>query len=164
MLHLLQQNAALVEQAVLLQQQIHVQLFDPADVGDVVDGQQDAGVEDVVIDDGLDADDQATGCNARPHQFRLVVPQRRAAQLGVLQQQSKLWNGPFATANFTQGAAEHGGALQAEGDSEGGRYRHHAQIAVEQQQRQMRCVQQGVCQAWRGLCRDDDVGHYSDPR
>ncbi len=150
-LHLLHQHFPLAQQAVLLQQEGGVGLLDEPRVGHVIDGQQDAGAVLAPPDQLLRVHHQPSRIHARAHQVGLIVADLRPLQEGVLQHHAQLRDVPFAAAEVGQDVAVGLILGHAEGGAEGWAGRHHPQVAIEQQQRKVRGVDQRAGQARRVL-------------
>ncbi len=161
MLHFLQQDLAFPQQGVLLQEQGHIGLLHVTHIGHVIDGQEHPRFGLVGADELLGVHHQATGGDAGPHEVGFIVAHLRSVQEGVLEQVLQLGNVPLPLAEFGKRAPVDLVGPDIEGGAERGRGADHAQIIVEQQQREMRHVEQSPLEARRWFGSVCDVGQYA---
>ena len=99
-----QQHGAFAQQFVLLHQQRHDLPLGAAGLGDVLDGQQDAGVLVLFVVDELDVEHQAARFLIRPHQVDVVGAGVQAVGQRAVQQVAQGRYVPLAVAELRSAA------------------------------------------------------------
>jgi hypothetical protein len=137
-----------LHQHLLFADHIVLLLFDPARVGDVLDGDGDPRIGADIVEQ-MRVDDQLACVMAEPHQIHVIGRDRRVPRHGGAQQRAQLPPASLARAELGQGRAGDGARREIERRAKGAARGAHDELFIEQQQRRGRRHDQ--CQAEAGL-------------